>query len=109
MGLAALDHRDVRTMRMQLLRDVMAAGPSSEHQCLASLPLPGVPEFARVHLGTGKRTKAGQIWRVRDAADPCCKDKMARTHDALRSIGPSERHTPLRVLCIIGACDQFMA
>ena len=54
MGLAALDHGDFRAVRVQLLRDVMAAGAGPEHQRLAAFPLLGVLEIARVHLGAGK-------------------------------------------------------
>ena len=67
-SLAALDHGDLGAVRVQLLRDVVAAGAGAQHQRLAALPLRGILEIAGMHHGAGEIVEAGQI----AAYTECC-------------------------------------
>ena len=55
-------------MRVQFLRDVMAAGAAAQHQRLAALPLRGVFEIAGMHDRAGERVETRQVRAYRE----CC-------------------------------------
>ena len=105
-GLAALDHGGVRSMRMQFLRDVVAAGAAAEHQHGLACPFLRPGEMAGMHGGSGEILQTGKVGRDRNAAHAGRENEMPRTQCALGAIGAAQVQFPRAGRIVIAASDQ---
>ncbi len=108
-GRAALHERDLRSGRMQVLRDIMAAVARADDEnvlappCLAVVVLTGVQNFA------AEVAQARNIRKARNAAHAGGHHDVARVHLPLRAVGQTQDNGPSVRFFVVAAAFEFGA
>ena len=108
-GRVPLDHRDIRTVRIQVLCNVMTAVARPEDQHVALGPIGTFPEFTGMQDLSGKVRQARNIRPIGNAADTSRHDDMAWMDLPCAAVGQTQHHGPPLVLLVVGAASELGA